>query len=180
MWKFCKAPQSPALSMELLHSPSYPPGKLTMLPTSSIIHHFQTKHLSKETLVFLNSPTTVMMPRQEPGQKHTGISSGKAEAVHQQLQQNISREIEGLSDEQSVYLFNTPLGNSCVGHKVRCSQNTLTWFISFCICLTVIENHHRPPFNFLRKQAEAPLGKRLKKRYQPQPSSSQVSAEAVH
>lgn len=31
-----------------------------------------------------------------------------------------------------------------------------------------------------RKQAEAPLGKRLKKRYQLQPSSSQVSAEAVH
>lgn len=151
------------------------------LATNSIHNtSLPTKHLSEEALVFLESPTTVMVPTKEPGQEPTGISSGQAEVVHPQLQQSLSREIVGLSDEQSVYLSNTPPGNSWVGHKVSCSQNMLVQFIAFCICLSILENHHRPPFNSLRKQAEAPLGKRLKKRYQPQPSPSQVSAEAVH
>lgn len=149
---------------------------------TNLIHNtsLPTKHPSEEALVFLKSPTTVILPTQEPGQEHTGISSGQAEVVHPQLQQSLSRETVGLSDEQSVYLSNTPPGNSCVGHKVSYSQNMLAQFISFHICLSILENHHRPPFNSLRKQAEAPLGKRLKKRYQPQPLSSQVSAEAVH
>lgn len=72
----------------------------------------------------------VMQPRQEPGQEHTGISSGQAEVIHQQLQQNLFREIVELFDEQSEYLFKSPPGNSCVGHKVNCSQNTLTQFLS--------------------------------------------------
>lgn len=55
-----------------------------------------------------------MLPRQEPGQEDRGISSGQAEVVHQQFQQSLSMEIVGLSDEQSVYLFNCPPGKSCV------------------------------------------------------------------
>lgn len=100
---------------------------------TNLIHNtsLPTKHLSEEVLVFLKSPTTVMLPTQEPGQEHTGISSGQAEVVHPQLQQSLSRETVGLSDEQSVYLSNTPPGNSCVGHKVSCSQNMLAQFIYF-------------------------------------------------
>lgn len=106
--------QSPTLSRKLLHSSSAP---WEMDYATNLIHNtsLPTKHLSEEALVFLKSLTAVMLPTQEPGQEHTGISSGQAEVVHPQLQQSLSRETVGLSDEQSVYLSNTPPGNSCVG-----------------------------------------------------------------
>lgn len=147
-----------------------------MLPTQSIKHHFQTKHFSKETLLFLNSPTMVMLSRhKEPQGAHWHLlwtsRSGSSTAPAEPFQGNWRVFWWAICILLTLHQGTAVWDMRSAAHKMT----SLYFFLYLPLCL------RKSTTDLLsRKQAEAPLGKRLKKRYQLQPSSCQVSAEAVH